>query len=212
MTSAVPFAGGAGEVGEHGRRLAEAHVERQAAAELGGVEEAEPGQRLGLVGAQLADEALRAGDRRGRRLAGASRRCRWPSCCRGRTTPPARPDPSSPMLVAQDLGAGELGDRGSRSASAAAAFSRSTRSTSTHLPRDCTSGRAWRAKLGDLGGGQLDVVEQHRPGDVAELVGADDRARCASANRRSDGVALRRESAGTRTSKPAGRASGRRRS
>ena len=60
MTSAGPVAGGAGEVGEHGRRLAEAHVEGEAAAELGGVEEAEPGQRLGLVAAQLADEARRA--------------------------------------------------------------------------------------------------------------------------------------------------------
>ena len=44
ITSAGPVAGGAGEVGEHGRRLAEAHVEREAAAELGGVEEAEPGR------------------------------------------------------------------------------------------------------------------------------------------------------------------------
>ncbi len=46
------------EVGEHGRRLAQAHVERQAAADAGGVEEAEPGERLGLVAAQLAVEAL----------------------------------------------------------------------------------------------------------------------------------------------------------
>ena len=51
---------GAGEVGEHGRRLAEPHVEREASAELGGVEEADPRQRLGLVRAQLADEARRA--------------------------------------------------------------------------------------------------------------------------------------------------------
>ena len=46
------------QVREHRRRLAEAHVEREAAAETGGVEEAEPRERLGLVAAQLADEAL----------------------------------------------------------------------------------------------------------------------------------------------------------
>ena len=61
MTSAGPLpvvrARWASTVG----RLAEAHVEGQAAAELGGVEEAEPGQRLGLVAAQLADEALGRG-------------------------------------------------------------------------------------------------------------------------------------------------------
>ena len=55
-----PVAGGAGEVGEHRGRLAEAHVEGEAAAELDRVEEAQPGQRLGLVAAQLADEALGA--------------------------------------------------------------------------------------------------------------------------------------------------------
>ena len=44
MTSAGPLPGGAGEVGQHRRRLAQAHVEGQAAAELDGVEEAEPGR------------------------------------------------------------------------------------------------------------------------------------------------------------------------
>ena len=58
MTSAGPSPAVAGEVGEHRRRLAQAHVEGEAAAELGGVEEAEPGERLGLVAAQLAVEAL----------------------------------------------------------------------------------------------------------------------------------------------------------
>ena len=65
ITSAGPSPGVASEVGEHRRRLAEAHVEGEAAAEPGGVEEAEPGQRLGLVAAQLADEAL------GRRVTGS---------------------------------------------------------------------------------------------------------------------------------------------
>ena len=51
----------AADVGEHGRRLAETHVEGEAAAQLDGVEEAEPRQRLGLVGAELAAEPLGTG-------------------------------------------------------------------------------------------------------------------------------------------------------
>ena len=39
----------------------------------------------------------------------------------------------------------------------------------------------------DLVGRQFDVVEQHRPGDVAELMRADDRPAVASANSRSEG-------------------------
>ena len=46
-------------MGEHRGRLAETHVEREAAAEAGVVEEAEPRQRFLLVAAQLADEAWR---------------------------------------------------------------------------------------------------------------------------------------------------------
>ena len=97
-----------GEVGQHRRRLAQAHVEGQAAAEPDRVEEAEPGQRLGLVAAQLADEALGAGDR-------LRRDARGP--CRSRSV--AQPLPSTREAagqrgalqadgVAQDLGAGEL--------------------------------------------------------------------------------------------------------
>src|SRR3546814_9085610 len=48
-----------------GRRLAEAHVEREAAAEIRGIEEAEPREGLGLVAAELALEPLRARDRLG---------------------------------------------------------------------------------------------------------------------------------------------------
>ena len=83
-------AGGAGEVGEHGRRLAEAHVEGEAAAELDGVEEAEPGERLGLVAAQLAVEALGRGDRLGRRPPWpCSSRSVGPARCPRRVMPPA---------------------------------------------------------------------------------------------------------------------------
>jgi hypothetical protein len=54
-----PVAHAREEVGQHRRRLAEPHVEREAAAEAGRVEEAEPRERLGLVTAEDADEARR---------------------------------------------------------------------------------------------------------------------------------------------------------
>ena len=57
---------------------------------------------------------------------------------------------------------------------------------------------------GDVGRGELDVVEHRRPAHVAELVGADDGvARRARRTAAAPGVGLRRDSAGTRTSKPA---------
>ncbi len=49
---------GACEVGQHGGCLAEPHVEREATAELAGVEEPDPRQRLGLVRAQRSGEML----------------------------------------------------------------------------------------------------------------------------------------------------------
>src|SRR5581483_50446 len=52
-----------GDVGEDGWRLAETHVEGEASAEADGVEEAEPGERLGLIAAQLAVEPGRRRDR-----------------------------------------------------------------------------------------------------------------------------------------------------
>ena len=51
----------AGEVGEHRRGLSEAHVEGEAPAESGGVEEPDPGERLGLVGAQAHRQIRRVG-------------------------------------------------------------------------------------------------------------------------------------------------------
>ena len=159
----VPLAGGAGEVGEHGRRLAEAHVEGEAAAEVGARRgtRSTPAPRPGSVRSSPA-KPVGPGDRRDARPRRPAGRCRWPSCCRRPSTPPASPDPSSPMLWRR-ISAPVSWVTDSRSASAAAASSRSTRSISTQRPRDCTSGRAWRGQPGDLGGGQLDVVEQRRP-------------------------------------------------
>ncbi len=100
----------AGQLGEHGRGLAEAHVEGQAAAELGRVEEPDPRQRLGLVGAQLADEPLGPGDRRRRRRAGPADDVVGPAVALD-VDAAAEPGPVEADAVAQDLGAGELRDR-----------------------------------------------------------------------------------------------------
>ena len=51
-----------GEMGEHGGCLAETHVQREAAAQIDGIEVLEPAQRLRLVRPQLADEAVRLDD------------------------------------------------------------------------------------------------------------------------------------------------------
>ena len=145
ITSAGPPPTRAGEVGEDGGGLAEAHVEGEAAAELDGVEEAEPAERLGLVRAQLADEALGRGDRRGRRGGGlgSSRSVTQPLPSTVRPAP--KGVPSSPTTWRR-ISAPVSWSAPARSARAAAASLRSTRSSSTHLPCERTSGRASAAR------------------------------------------------------------------
>ena len=160
-------------MGQHRRRLAEAHVEREASAEPGGIEEPDPGHRLGLIRAQLAVETLRLGDRRHRHFAGAAHDVVGPAVAvnddAARERRPAEAD-----ALAQDLRTGELGD--------AFAFGERCGGLLHVEPIDLDPAAARlheRAGLPgeppDLVGGQLDVVEQHRPRDVAELVGADGR-------------------------------------
>ena len=107
MTRAVPELGRAGQLGEHRRRLAEPHVEGQAPAELGGVEEADPAQGVGLVRAQLPDEALGSGDRRRRRRAGAAQDVGGPAVAAD-VDAAAQPRAAEPDALAEDLGPGEL--------------------------------------------------------------------------------------------------------
>ena len=144
MTSAGPPPCRAGEVGQHGRRLAEAHVEGQAAAEPDGVEEAEPAEGLGLVAAQLAVEPLGARDGLGGGLLGPFEQLGGPAGALDHQ-PPGQRRALEPDGVAQHLGAGEA-CAARRSASAAAASLRSARSSSTHFPRERTSGRASAAR------------------------------------------------------------------
>ena len=94
-----PVASAGEQVREHRRRLAETHVEREAAAEPDRVEEAEPRQRLGLVAAQLADESVRRArglgrDRRRRRRAGRPPSRRRRSRCRPASGESSRPSAS----------------------------------------------------------------------------------------------------------------------
>jgi hypothetical protein len=64
------FARGASDVSEHGRRLAEPHVERETAAEAHAIEEAEPSERLGLIRTQAPDEPDGRGVNGGRNRCG----------------------------------------------------------------------------------------------------------------------------------------------
>ena len=165
------LAGGATQVGEHGGRLAEAHVERQAAAELGGVEEARarPARRPGRPGARPRSPRGWWWARRARR--GLGQQVGGPAGALDRR-PPARGVPSRPTEWRR-ISAPVRRVLLARSARAAAASLRSTLSSSTHLPCDRTSGRASSARRAMSLGGELDVVEDHRPAHVAELLGAD---------------------------------------
>ena len=96
---------GTGEVGEHRRGLAEAHVEGEAAAEVGALEEPDPRQGLGLVAAQLAGEPLRSGDRRRRGLRGARQDVGRPAVA---ADVDAELGAVESEAVAQDLGPREL--------------------------------------------------------------------------------------------------------
>ena len=171
ITSAGPAAG-AGEVGEHGGRLAEAHVEGEAAAEPDGVEEAEPAERLGLVVPQLADEALGLGDGLERRGAGLVEQVGDPAAALD-GEPGAERRALEADDVAQDLGAGHalgggaLGERGGRLLEVDPVELDPLAVRLHERPR--LGGEA-----GDVGRRELDVVEHRRPAHVAELVGADD--------------------------------------
>ena len=157
---------GAGEqVREHRRRLAEAHVEGEAAAEAGRVEEAEPRERLGLVAAELADEARRARRpaRRETFAAAASRSAAQPPP--STEMPPASGEPSRPS-ARRSISAPESCVVVARSASAsAAAFEVGL------VDRDPPAAGAdqrprFLGQPRDVGRGELDVVEHRRPADV----------------------------------------------
>src|SRR6476661_10691708 len=96
-------------MGEHRRRLAEAHVERQATTEAGSLEEADPGNCLGLVRAQRALEALGLGDRRRRHLTGAADDVVGPAVA-VHHDPAGEPGSAETDALPKDLGAGQLVD------------------------------------------------------------------------------------------------------
>ena len=162
-------------MGEHGRRLAETHVECQTAAETRRVEEPDPGDRLGLIRAQRTRETLRLGDRRHRHFAGAADDVVRPTAALHNDAA-SQPGPAETDAVPQDLGAGELRD--------VLAFGEGGRGLLDIEPVDlhpaATRLHQWPGLAGealDVVGRQFDVVEQHRPCHVAELVRADDGVR-----------------------------------
>ena len=175
MTRVFASAFRTGEVGEHRRRLAETHVERQAATQAGSGEELDPGDSLGLVGAQRPREALRLGDRRHRDLARPAHDVVRPAVAL-HDHAAGQPRPAETDAVPQDLGTRELGHR---------LASRECGRRLLHIePVDFDPAAARLHERSGLPGqspdvirGELGVVEQHRPGDVAELARTDDRVR-----------------------------------
>ena len=92
------------------------------------------------------------------------------------TTPPAQPGPVETDAVAQDLGAGELRDRlplGERGRRLFEVDPIDLDPAAARLHERAGLSRESR----HICGGELDVVEEHGPGDVAELVRPDHRAR-----------------------------------
>ena len=205
ITERGAVAGAGEQVGEHRRRLAEAHVEGEAAAEAGGVEEAEP----------------RAAPRPG----SCAARRRSPSGCRGRLgatgspaaasrsaaqpppsteMPPASGEPSRPRARRSISAPDELGRRWRARRARPAAALRSARSMRDPPAAGADERPRFLGQLGDVGGGELDVVEHRRPPHVGELAGADDRR--LRRRRRTPAATASRvagDSSGTRTSKPA---------
>ena len=196
-----PGPGAGEEVGEHRRRLAETHVEREATAEPGLVEEAEPRQRFGLVAAELADETVRRRGRRRRDVGRGLEQLGRPTATDDRHAARERRTFDAER-EAQRLRAGELGgvgpfrERVGRGLQIGLVERDPTPTRPDERPRFARQPR-------DVGRGELDVVEHRRPAHVGELVRADRRLLRASTNTRNDGVGLRRDNAGTRTSKPA---------
>ena len=163
------------EVGEHRRRLAEAHVEREATTEPDRVEEAEPRQRLGLVAAELADEAVGHAHRFGREVGRGVEQVDGPAgtadgdAARQRRAFEAEREPEH--LAARELGLlRPLRERGGGFVEVGP-VDRDPPSTGT----DERPGLLGQPR--DVGGGELDVVEHGRPPHVGELVRADRRRR-----------------------------------
>ena len=90
------------------------------------------------------------------------------------TTPPASPDPSRPMLWRR-ISAPVSWVTDSRSASAAAALLEVDPIELDPVAARLHQRSGLAGQPGDVGRAELDVVEEHRPRDVAQLVGADDR-------------------------------------
>ena len=194
--------GGAGEVGEHRGRLAQPHVEGEAPAEIHGVEEPQPAQGLGLIRAQPSDEAVGLDDGFARDRPRLVEQVRGPAFALDEQAVAQRAMPSRPTACRR-ISAPVSCVVVARSASAAAASFRSTLSSSTQRPCDCTSGRASAARratssaVSSTSSNTADhcTLLSWRAPTIVSPEG--------STNRRNPGFGLRRDSDGTRTSKPA---------
>ena len=170
--------GGAGlalgqQVRQQRRGLAQAHVEGQTAAQAGLVQEVEPGQGVGLVGAQLAHEAV----------GGVHGFASHPFGLGQQVGGPARTGDGQPTRERVALQAeGVAQQLGPRHAGGGLPFGQGggCRGQIGVIDLDPVAmGPHQRTGLGgqagDLGRIELDVVEQDRPAHVGQLVRADHR-------------------------------------
>ena len=159
------------QVGQHRRGLAQPHVEGQAAAQPGLLQEAQPHQRVGLVGAQRAVEALGPGGELGGYPAGASDQVGGPSLpCEHRAARQRRALQAEG--VAQHVGAGHAGDVGPLGERGCGLVEVDPVELHPAAPT-LHEGTGLGSKVTDLRCGQLDVVEGNRPADVGQLAGPD---------------------------------------
>jgi hypothetical protein len=165
--------GDAGQVGQHGRRLAQPHVQGQAAPEAAGVEERQPGQGLGLVAAQGPDEAGGVGDGLGGHRPGAGQQVGGPSRAPHAGAPRQRGLLEADR-VAQHLGAGEAGPGRPLGQGGGRLVEVDPVDLDPAAPR-VDQGPGVGGEAADVVGGELHVVEHRRPADVGQLVGADHR-------------------------------------
>ena len=166
-----PVGLGASEVGQHGRGLAEAHVEGQAAAEADGVEEVEPPEGLGLVVPQLSLEALGIGHRFGGREVGGGEELGGPASADDRDAT-AEGGALEADGVTEDLGPSELGLTGPLG-ERGGGFLEIGPVEGDPLAARADQRPGFGRQAGHLRRRELDVVEHDRPADVGELVGAD---------------------------------------
>ena len=158
------------DVGQHGRRLAQAHVQRQAPAQPGVLEEPQPSEGLGLVGPQRPAEPVRLGASGVVQPLGAADQIGGPAVARD-GDPPGQRGALQAEGMPQHVGAGQPGLVGPLGQRLGRLHQIGPLDLDPLAPA-LHQRAGLRGQAADLVRGEIDVVEDHRPADVGELGGA----------------------------------------